>query len=168
MRSSICDCRWLRKFYFIEALFSDTVLYFYFCFCFPFIFRCTYVGLSWHDPAPFQAGETLGNALLCPTKIYVANLMPLVKDGLLKVMRRIVVCCVCSYVTPGQMSLILDINLYWFSMDFEVRLLSIDLRFQFSWDGKVVSLTVMERRLFHSWCWAITAATLDVSSTLQH
>jgi hypothetical protein len=42
-------------------------------------------GLSWEDPAPFQPGDTLGNALLCPTKIYVANLMPLVKAGLLKV-----------------------------------------------------------------------------------
>jgi hypothetical protein len=45
----------------------------------------TFPGLSWEDPAPFQPGDTLGNALLCPTKIYVANLMPLVKAGLLKV-----------------------------------------------------------------------------------
>ena len=43
------------------------------------------IGLSWHDPAPFQPEDSLGNALLCPTKIYVANLMPLVKSGLLKV-----------------------------------------------------------------------------------
>lgn len=46
-------------------------------------------GLSWHDPAPFQPSDTLGDALLCPTKIYVANLMPLVKSGLLKGMAHI-------------------------------------------------------------------------------
>ena len=46
------------------------------------------IGLSWHDPAPFQPEDTLGNALLCPTKIYVANLMPLVKSGLLKVIKQ--------------------------------------------------------------------------------
>lgn len=62
--------------------------------CFIFVTNSffSHVGLSWHDPAPFQAGETLGNALLCPTKIYVANLMPLVKDGLLKVMGRNALC----------------------------------------------------------------------------
>jgi phosphoribosylaminoimidazole synthetase len=46
-------------------------------------------GLSWNDPAPFAPGQTLGTALLAPTRIYVALLMPLVKEGLLNGMAHI-------------------------------------------------------------------------------
>jgi phosphoribosylamine--glycine ligase/phosphoribosylglycinamide formyltransferase/phosphoribosylformylglycinamidine cyclo-ligase/phosphoribosylamine--glycine ligase/phosphoribosylformylglycinamidine cyclo-ligase len=45
-------------------------------------------GLTWQDPAPFQDAP-LGQALLEPTRIYVAALLPLIKQGLLKGMAHI-------------------------------------------------------------------------------
>jgi phosphoribosylformylglycinamidine cyclo-ligase len=38
----------------------------------------------WHAPCPWQAGATLGEALLAPTRIYVASLLTLHRAGLLK------------------------------------------------------------------------------------
>ena len=40
-------------------------------------------GLAWDDPAPFEPGVTLGEALLRPTRLYVAALMRLHGAGLL-------------------------------------------------------------------------------------
>ncbi len=39
-------------------------------------------GLSWSDPSPFSEGQTLGEALMTPTKLYVKTVLPLLKDGL--------------------------------------------------------------------------------------
>jgi phosphoribosylformylglycinamidine cyclo-ligase len=41
-------------------------------------------GLGWDAPAPFAAGQTLAQALLAPTRIYVRSLLALHKAGLLK------------------------------------------------------------------------------------
>ncbi len=41
-------------------------------------------GLGWNDDAPFAIGQTLGQALLTPTRIYVKSLMPLLKSGRIK------------------------------------------------------------------------------------
>ena len=41
-------------------------------------------GLSWDAPAPFAPGESLGTALLAPTRIYVKALLGLHRAGLLK------------------------------------------------------------------------------------
>jgi len=41
-------------------------------------------GLKWTDPAPFQPGANLGEALMTPTRIYVRAVLPLAKAGLLK------------------------------------------------------------------------------------
>ncbi len=41
-------------------------------------------GLAWADDAPFSPGESLGHALLTPTRIYVASVLPLAKSGLLE------------------------------------------------------------------------------------
>ncbi len=40
-------------------------------------------GLGWDDPAPFEAGTSLGEALLRPTRLYVAPLLALHRAGLL-------------------------------------------------------------------------------------
>ena len=41
-------------------------------------------GLAWDAPAPFAAGQTLGEALMTPTRIYVKSVLPLAKSGKLK------------------------------------------------------------------------------------
>lgn len=46
-------------------------------------------GLSWTDPAPFQPDLPLGEALLCPTRIYVKSVLALTKLELVKGMAHI-------------------------------------------------------------------------------
>jgi phosphoribosylformylglycinamidine cyclo-ligase len=41
-------------------------------------------GLGWADEAPFAAGQTLAQALLEPTRIYIKSVLPLMKSGLIK------------------------------------------------------------------------------------
>ena len=41
-------------------------------------------GLGWDAPAPFAAGQSLGEALMAPTRIYVKSVLPLMKAGLIK------------------------------------------------------------------------------------
>ncbi|HET8997837.1 MAG TPA: phosphoribosylformylglycinamidine cyclo-ligase [Acetobacteraceae bacterium] len=41
-------------------------------------------GLRWDAPAPFAAGQSLGQALMAPTRIYVRSLLALHRAGLLK------------------------------------------------------------------------------------
>jgi len=40
-------------------------------------------GLAWDAPCPFYEGETLGQALMAPTRIYVKSVLPLIKAGLI-------------------------------------------------------------------------------------
>jgi phosphoribosylformylglycinamidine cyclo-ligase len=42
------------------------------------------VGLGWDSPCPFAEGESLGQALLAPTRIYVPAMMAVAKAGLAK------------------------------------------------------------------------------------
>lgn len=49
-------------------------------------------GLPWDAPCPFgghEPGTTLGAALLCPTRLYVKPVLPLLKQGLVKGMAHI-------------------------------------------------------------------------------
>lgn len=39
-------------------------------------------GLDWSDPAPFAPEQSLGDALLAPTRLYVKACLPLIKAGL--------------------------------------------------------------------------------------
>jgi len=39
-------------------------------------------GVSWHDPAPFDAAQTLGEAMLTPTRIYVKPILSALKAGI--------------------------------------------------------------------------------------
>lgn len=41
-------------------------------------------GLDWSDEAPFAPGQTLGEAFLMPTRLYVKSCLPLIKSGLVK------------------------------------------------------------------------------------
>jgi phosphoribosylformylglycinamidine cyclo-ligase len=41
-------------------------------------------GLAWDAAAPFDPGQSLGQALLAPTRIYVSSLLPLIKAGLIE------------------------------------------------------------------------------------
>ena len=41
-------------------------------------------GLAWGAPAPFEAGKSLAEALLAPTRIYVKNVLPHLKAGRIK------------------------------------------------------------------------------------
>ncbi len=41
-------------------------------------------GLGWDAPAPFAPGQTLAEALMAPTRIYVKSVLPLAKAGLIK------------------------------------------------------------------------------------
>ena len=40
-------------------------------------------GLAWDAPAPFAAGQTLAQALMQPTRIYISSILPLAKRGLI-------------------------------------------------------------------------------------
>jgi phosphoribosylformylglycinamidine cyclo-ligase len=42
---------------------------------------CADAGLGWDAPAPFDAGRTLGEALLAPTRIYVAACLAAIRSG---------------------------------------------------------------------------------------
>jgi len=39
-------------------------------------------GLSWSDKSPFSKDQTLGEALITPTKIYVSSVLPLIREDL--------------------------------------------------------------------------------------
>jgi phosphoribosylformylglycinamidine cyclo-ligase len=41
-------------------------------------------GLKWTDDAPFAPGQSVGDALLTPTKLYIKSVVPLIKEGLVK------------------------------------------------------------------------------------
>ncbi len=41
-------------------------------------------GLSWDAPSPFSDGQTLAQALLAPTRIYIRSVLPLLKSGHVK------------------------------------------------------------------------------------
>ncbi|WP_411288849.1 phosphoribosylformylglycinamidine cyclo-ligase [Phenylobacterium sp.] len=41
-------------------------------------------GLAWDAPAPFEAGKTLAQALLAPTRIYIKSVLPHLKAGRVK------------------------------------------------------------------------------------
>ncbi len=49
-------------------------------------------GLAWDAPAPFGPGQTLAEALMTPTRIYIESVLPLAKAGLLKG---------CAHITGG-------------------------------------------------------------------
>jgi phosphoribosylaminoimidazole synthetase len=49
-------------------------------------------GLAWDAPAPFATGQSLAEALLTPTRIYIESVLPLAKAGLISG---------CAHITGG-------------------------------------------------------------------
>ena len=49
-------------------------------------------GLGWNAPSPFSDGETLGAALMTPTRIYVKSALPVIQAGRVKG---------CAHITGG-------------------------------------------------------------------
>jgi len=49
-------------------------------------------GLAWSAPSPFSEGETLGEALMAPTRIYVKSALPVIQSGRIKG---------CAHITGG-------------------------------------------------------------------
>jgi len=49
-------------------------------------------GLAWEAPAPFADGQTLAEALMTPTRIYVRSVLPIAKAGLITG---------CAHITGG-------------------------------------------------------------------
>ncbi len=49
-------------------------------------------GLGWDAPSPFSDGETLGQALMTPTRIYVKSALPVIQAGRIKG---------CAHITGG-------------------------------------------------------------------
>ncbi|CAN5412699.1 phosphoribosylformylglycinamidine cyclo-ligase [soil metagenome] len=49
-------------------------------------------GLAWDAPAPFAQGQTLAEALMAPTRIYIKSVLPQIKAGLVKG---------CAHITGG-------------------------------------------------------------------
>jgi phosphoribosylformylglycinamidine cyclo-ligase len=43
-----------------------------------------HAGLSWDAPSPFSDGQTLGEALMTPTRIYVKSVLPVIQAGRIK------------------------------------------------------------------------------------
>ena len=41
-------------------------------------------GLGWDAPAPFDSSQSLGQALMAPTRIYIKSILPLIKAGLIE------------------------------------------------------------------------------------
>lgn len=41
-------------------------------------------GLKWSDPAPFSPEQSVAEALLTPTRIYINSILPLIRQGLIK------------------------------------------------------------------------------------
>ncbi len=71
-------------------------------------------GLSWTSPAPFSPDETLAQALMVPTRIYIRAVLPIIKAGLIKAV---------AHITGGGL------------IENPPRVIAEGLAAQFDWDG---------------------------------
>ncbi|KAI8387536.1 phosphoribosylglycinamide synthetase [Blakeslea trispora] len=72
-------------------------------------------GLTYHSPCPWDKTKTLGEALLVPTRIYVKQLLPVVKDDLTKAMAHITGGGFLENiprVMPEDLAVVIDANSY--------------------------------------------------------
>lgn len=116
-----------------------------------------HVGLKFDAAAPFDAGKTLGEALLTPTRIYVKALMPLIRTGQIKGLAHIT----GGGITENTPRMLPD------SLGFEVDYSSFDRPDVFTWLQEAGAINEAEmRRTFNCGIGMIAAVAPEAADAV--
>lgn len=116
-----------------------------------------HAGLGFEDPAPFAQDQTLAQALLTPTRIYVASLLPLVRSGQIKGLAHIT----GGGITENTPRMLPD------HLGFEVDYGAFDRPAVFNWLAETGGIAEAEmRRTFNCGIGMIAAVAPDKAETV--